>query len=1150
MSRAATRLFSPLLVASFTLAQTGQPIGEPFPPANYASLTNPLSAATNFNIETVRGMLLTQDGLYAINTHASTIVFHNDLVAAPENEWPTLHNPVAITIWNSRLLVVGGASWSLAEHDITTGRILRHVALPAEPADIVVDDAQDTAYIACQGANVVVRIDLVSFAENARYDIPSQRPRFLFFDQAGPSPVVLVAPFLSGNNTTLDQRINGPGSTIDTTRSKVVDLDNVVGSDLPDEDLYQIDTGAPPATAVTAVLHGAGTMLTEHGRNPFTGDYWMLSTESHNAAHNSEDQHRGVFANAQLAIASSLGGPGRPTPTTIRDLDAPIGGGQKAVNTSMSAPFAMSFHSSGVCAIASSTSDLITVVNRFGLRIVDLPITQVTHPSQPPMPPQIGRAIPRDLLWDENSATLSVYCWGWNKVLVYNVNQTTTPPFWLELGPDPLPVAVQQGRSIFYDAKRAVASDPAGVPFPGAVTCATCHPAGAMDLLAWGLSDSVKDIKDLMVTQSLLSISDTFPYHWRGERNLDHFNGAFKGLLGFATPLDETPGGELDQFEAFVFSLQAPANPNQAVNRQLSGLDARFGQDVFLNKQNVLFGFTCAKCHAMPSGTNGENVAEVFINIGSTGILDVPHLRQLTHKDQVPVTVSVPLGDGSGFVNRVRAAGGFGIAHNGVNFDLQDFIKSTDDNGPFQISIPESEQITEFVRQFDQGIAPAAHRAYLANAGNLGAIAGTIRKLLLKQAAVGWVSVAAIGAEDIAGTIQDLRWQWSAHTNKFTCSDPAVPQRTWNQMLNAITGGAQYLFVGLPPANAFRYALDPDNDNLTDAQEAALPIATDARKRDTDGDGFEDGYEVQVGSSPVVANVPIDGTPPSLRPGSSLVRDHNGATFAKYFASFSEPVTWSLEALDMNTSPPTVVSVTRSTAFAREAMIHMHELFSSSPAPGDTRNYAPRLTITDPRGNQSTVSGATFAADEQFVVPPRFVALIHELDYAAPPARSVTSIAINANVNVRFKGEFNGIIPMEDRVVVAHVLKRSPGSDTWTVSAAPDVTGAQMVAGFDVNFTTQTGSTVNPYTQLPGDFLLSTLTDMNGDASFGFTHHGLSVGDEVRISIVAVLEPSPGFPTPTFELISIFDWDLPRTPGGPTPTVPTAKDLRGLTTVF
>ena len=127
------------------------------------------------------------------------------------------------------------------------------------------------------------------------------------------------------------------------------------------------------------------------------------------------------------------------------------------------------------------------------------------------MPPQIGRAIPRDIIWHDASNTLTVYCWGWNKALVYNVNQPNTAPFWLDLGPDPLPISAQQGRSIWYDAKRAVDNDPDGNPFPGTVTCNTCHPAGKFDLLAWALSDSFKDIKDLMVTQSLLSISDTFP---------------------------------------------------------------------------------------------------------------------------------------------------------------------------------------------------------------------------------------------------------------------------------------------------------------------------------------------------------------------------------------------------------------------------------------------------------------------------------------------------------------------------------------------------------------------------------------------------------------------------------------------------------------
>lgn len=1125
------------------------------PPAEYDTLTNPSSSSTNFNIETVRGLLLRADGLYALNTHASRVVFHADLTSPGwEREFPTVHNPVAMAEWNGRLLVVGGSTWGLAEHDFATGRLLRYVELPAEPADIVVDAANDEAYVACQGANAVVRIDLVQFAENARYQIPSQRPRFLFFDAQAQPPMVYVAPFLSGNNTTLDARVGPPlfpMAGVDAQRSKVVDLDTVPNSDLPDEDLFRIDPSLPPASAVAPVLHGAGTLLVRHGRNPATGDYWMVSTEAHNAAHNSEDLHRGVFANAQLAIASTLGGPGRPTPSSLIDLDVPIGGGAKNVQTTLSSPFALAFHSSGLAAIASSTSDLITFVDAAGARVFDLPITQQTHPSQPPMPQQIGRAIPRDLVWHEPSSSLTVYCWGWNKALVYNLNELTTAPHWLDLGPDPQPVAVQQGRSIFYDAKRPVDVDAHGQPFPGAVTCSTCHPAGGMDLLAWALSDSMKDVKDLMVTQSLLSISDTFPYHWRGERNLDHFNGAFEGLLGFQSPLDEAPGSELDQFEAFVFSLQAPANPNQGAERVLSTLEAQQGQDVFLNQDDVLFGFTCAKCHALPSGTNGENIAEVFINIASTGILDVAHLRQMHHKDQDVVQVTVPLGDGSGFVTVPRARGGFGISHNGVNFDIEDFLKPGVSGGPFNITVPQSQQLTAFMREMDQGIAPAAHRSYRVDAGNVQATAGTVRGILIDQALKGWVSVAAIGSEDRAGQLVELAWAYDPAAQLFVCSNPIVPARTWGQFVAAIQGNANYLFVGLPPQNARRFALDPDDDDLTDAQELAQLPPTDPRDRDTDADGFDDGYEVAVGSTPTVANVPVDTVPPQLLPGTTLALDHSMATFAKYFAAFTEPVTWELEALDMNQQPPTVVSITRSTALQRIATVHMHELLASTQAPGDTRTYAPRLTITDQAGNQTTVTGGTFAADEQFVVPPRFVVQIGDLALQGPIARTQSSIAVNADVNVRFKVEMGGVLNASGRVVVAHVLKRPAGSDTWTVSATPDVTGVQLVPGFDTRLAPAQGPvTINPYTALPGDFLMSTLTDANGNASFAFMHHNLQPGDDVRLSIVAVLEPSPAPLQNTFELVSVFDWDLPRTPSGPSKTVPNAKDLRGLTVTF
>lgn len=1138
------------LLSHALVAQTPvppQPVAEP--PAEYAGLTNPLSAATNFDIETVRGLLLAPDGLFAINTHASTVVrFASLATAAPANEWPTVHNPVAITEANGKLLVVGGASWSLVEHDRSTGRILRHVALRAEPADIVVDPLRNEAYVACQGDNAVVRIDLGTFTENAVYPIPAQRPRFLFYDALAVPPMVYVTPALSGNNTTIAARPQAPVG-MDQVLAQVVDLDLATpGAGLPDEDLFRIDPGMPSGTTPPAVLHGAGTLLTEHGRHPYDGKYWLLSSESLNGhpSRNSEDEHRGVFANAQLAIATNLGVGARPTPGTVRDLDVPIGGGTKQSTTSMSFPFALAFHPSGLAAIASSTSHRITFCDASGVRLYDLAITQTTNPAQPPMPPQLGVPIPRDLWWDAASNALIAYLWGWNKVFVWNASNLSAPPYWLDLGPDPLPLAVQRGRSIFYDATRPVEKDAMGNDkFPGAVTCNSCHPGGAMDLLGWGLSDSMKDIKDLMVTQSLLSIADLFPYHWRGERNLDHFNGAFKGLLGFKDPLSETPGGELDDFEAFVFSLQAPANRNQDISRTLTGFAARAGQQVFLTKPAVLGAFSCVGCHSMPGGTNGDRVGEVFVGIASTNFLDVAHLRQLNHKDQGGVPVVVPVAGGGGTANVQRARGGFGIAHDGTLVDLRDFIG----NPPFNITPTEADQITAFVRQFDQGIAPAAHRAYLVDAANLATVGATVNAVLLAQAAptVGWIDVAAIGHEPVGGTVRDLRWAYDPATATFQVHDGSLPARNWAAFQAAITGGGRYLFVGLPPANARRYALDPDNDDLTDGQEVFVPIATDPRRRDTDGDGYDDGYEVQVGSSPIVPNVPSDNTAPALRPGTALVRDHSTATFAKLFARFTEPVTWQLEAVDPNHGNA-VVSITKSDAFAREATIHMHELYPSTPFGGDTRNWIPRLTIRDPRGNPATFTGAMFATTTMLEDLSRLHATIASVTHVMPPARGSGQLAVNAQVSVRLKGEWGGVIPfLQGHVVVAHVLKRPAGSDAWSVSSAPVLTSAQRQPGFQI----KSGAVTAPYTALPGDFLLAPLT-AQGTAAFTFTHSGLVAGDDVRLSIVAVVEPVPNT-TNTFELLSLFDWDLSTTPGGATPTVPAVlggRDARGLTTTY
>jgi hypothetical protein len=84
---------------------------------------------------------------------------------------------------------------------------------------------------------------------------------------------------------------------------------------------------------------------------------------------------------------------------------------------------------------------------------------------------------------------------------------------------------------------------------------------------------------------------------------------------------------------------------------------------------------------------------------------------------------------------------------------------------------------------------------------------------------------------------------------------------------------------------------------------------------------------------------------------------------------------------------------------------------------------------------------------------------------------------------------------------------------------------------------------------MSGPFLLGA-TNASGRTSFDFTYAGLTTGDEVRLAIVGIMRPLSAGSPPLLDGISLLEWDLPTTPGAPTPTVPDGKDLRGVTVPF
>jgi hypothetical protein len=991
----------PTLLVLAHLLTTALAADDPSLPDGYRHLTNTPRSVTNLNVETIRGLAFdpTLPRLYALNTHGSRLVFYdqNGIVAGgitkPTASFPTVNNPSAFALWDDTsisrrfAIVVGGGTHGVVKQDRDTGEIVAYLQLPSEPMDIQIDTELNRAYVSCAGAfdnitgtvgnvvtvsgGVVMRIDLPGFnfaggapgALGAIF-IDGVRPTFLNIELGQSSTTadnyLLVAPFLSANNTT-HQLQNG---------NAFQDEEVVAITGLPDDDLFRIDIHGP-TPIVASVLRGAGTLLTAHQRNPITKQYWVLNVEELNAAHHTEPEHKGIFAENRVTIANDIALP-QPAPSfvvaNLVSLDgssaavAPlhIPGSTAPVDKPASFPFGLDFlPSTGYAFVVSSTGDILRILDAQGttLRNVELP----------------AGSIPRGVRLSADGTFLAVYAWGLNKVFLYGVGSlffgsSAAPITTFDLGVDPTPPAVKHGRELWYDADNS----------SGTVTCNTCHPRGAADGLGWDLGDPPLDRKDTMVTQSLLGIEETFPYHWRGERTLRQFNPAFKGLLGG----NELSESDFDDFQAFVFSLSPPANPRQSLDRVLnSNSVVRYanptggqvvgsgpaGQEAFEDVPDSLVGFlpvSCAQCHGGEVGTEGFITQDNATRLPTNGGLDVTHLRQMQHKFFQP---KVTINPGPTQFQLPRS--GFGFSQDGSDNDIQDFLNPGTFFPQFGTPNPTPAQLLHqlqlladaatFCLQFDQGIAPRAHAGTMVDSGT-SALAGN----LMSQANLGWIDVVVIGRirANVNAPFTPFAALFDPSTNSFRNASNQLSSYADLLNLHAATN-LQALVLGLPPGNGVRFAFDPDDDGLSTLAENTLVFPSglklDPENRDTDGDGFTDGYEVSVGLDPTVNTPPAlarttDTTPPSV---SSATTDFVGGRISKHFVTFSEPVKYMVQ-------PERLVG----TAFVPFGPLQMHAalcradtliaqgLLPSINSQGFTRPETFRLSVKmiDEAGNTNT----------------------------------------------------------------------------------------------------------------------------------------------------------------------------------------------------
>ncbi len=834
----ASTLLLVLLMASICRAQNP-------PSPNYKDSDNVEGSRVNLNFAPVRPFLRATvnqvNNLYAVNSHDNTVeVFLAGGGTEPIDVFGVPWGPVSIATWNPaqgprQLLVVCRGSDCLARLDMNTGEVIGIVDLPAEPADILVDPGRNLAWVSCAGADALVEINLVNdakriYSEETNPTFRMKRPTFLSFDSTGTSGKIMVAPLLSGNSSTA-QGGNQPNAFED----EVYDTENGTGNNLPDEDLFRIDPTRPVASGVTVIAKDMGTILFAHGIHPITGKYWQLNTEADNKnpLRQNEILVKGKFVNNRINIidiSAALPIDGTDdSGSTVGILDSysneagippGLGGAiTDAARNTVGQPYALTFHpSNGYVFVAGLLTNNILVLDQNGAYVkeFDLP----------------AGAIPRGVGLDASGTVLDVYCWGTNQILSYRwALPTPTILKTFNLKNDPTPRNVAGGRRIFYDASFSQHKN---------MSCASCHVEGTTDLLAWNLSNPPFDSKRPMMTQTLVGLDRLPPFHWRGERSLADFNGAFIGLLGNDRKLSPL---ELDQFEEFIFSLQVPANPIQDPQRIInnsiladlpagtSPADPKMGQSRF-RRQKTFGVLTCNDCHAAPTGTNNDMNADFNIpGLPRLATFKVAPFHDLQFKKQTTVDVDFTNSPNSPTYSRGYLGGH--IAHSGLSATLFDFIVLiTGDKMTFGNQT--GWDITSFVNQWDHGLAPAVHFARVLNAQTTNTNDFTY---LNQQANLGNCDVVISGKSvDSSSSLVSARWFFDRNLSRFVADQVGFAPRTMADFLNNQAQESN-LFFGVPVGMGERIGVDFDMDGILNGSDLE-PLTPNLNLNDSTGPAF------------------------------------------------------------------------------------------------------------------------------------------------------------------------------------------------------------------------------------------------------------------------------------------------------------------------
>ncbi|NNE43892.1 MAG: beta-propeller fold lactonase family protein, partial [Gemmatimonadetes bacterium] len=708
---------------------------------------------------------------------------------------PVGYEPVTVrALDNNTVWVVNHVSDAVSIVDIAQMSVTRTLLPGDEPTDVAFVPSQNRAFVSVSQQDEIAVYDLTNLgAAPTMIPLNQSDPRSLAV--SGDGTKVYVAALDSQNETTIVrwQNVLGLGGrpapnppmsgTLppEPTLGLIVRHDGVSWRDeaattwpvpftMLDHDVIEIDT----ATLSVGTAHrGVGTTLFNIAVHPVTGDLYVTNQEAANEVR-FEQNFVGEFAQNRVTIITP-GGTVTPVHLNTHINYAVPAGDPTERSLSLGIPLDLAINAAGTeIFVAAMGSEKVGVLDAAG---------SVTRRID------VGRG-PTGLALDEPRNTLYVANRFESSLSV--VDLTDDSSVTLALGFDPSDQTIIDGRDFLYNTETSSAH--------GDLACASCHVFGRMDGIAWELGDpqgtfvnsgipggsGYHPIKGPMVTQTLMGLSTTNPFHWRGDFTVfSDFAEPFTNVQGLAAA---PSGTEMAEFEAFVNTLRSMPHPARNLDDTLppvmpNGGDPAVGLNLFLTGQ--LFGnnLDCIDCHQNPSGNRGTIISAVQTE-GHQDMV-IPHLRNLYEKTRFDPTSSTTNVRGFGFLHD----GGFGDL--ATYFDVAFFNFNT---------LAERTDVEAYMLAFGSETHPAVGAQWTMDGSN-----GQARVDSLVTEADALDIGLIVKGRDGGG----LARGWTYLTGGlFTPDRAAEPDVTLAQLVAGVGAGTELTFTAVLTGEEFRLGVD------------------------------------------------------------------------------------------------------------------------------------------------------------------------------------------------------------------------------------------------------------------------------------------------------------------------------------------------------